>query len=83
MTQRNTPVRAAMLAARAEEQRTRTTGFTRVTGQKRGPKGPRPPIMETDSFRTHMEGAPADINRRTGQPHEHARERARRLKNAR
>lgn len=78
---RNSPERADMLAARAERQLNRVPGFTRMHRKPRGHMGKWDPTGDTVPLdRPHF--VPAWINRRTGMPHEHARQRARALRQA-
>lgn len=62
---RNSPERKAMLAERADRQRMRKPGFTRV---RRGGD-----IEKKIERRSYMVGVPASINRRTKKPHKHER----------
>lgn len=64
---RNSPARAEMLAKRAEEQRSRTADVT-LTFFRDGKW-----LSEKHEQPTRMQGVPASINRRTGEPHKHPR----------
>ena len=70
--------RHIMLAERAAEQRDRVRGFTPMLQKPRGHVGQWEPAGEKRS--TPLRLVRASINRRTGKPHEHARAKARRLK---
>lgn len=73
--QRNSPERAEAMIRRGAEQYQRTAGYTSWRSKRGGVEA-----WEKVPRRTLMSGVPAWMNRRTGKPHEHNRQRARRMR---
>lgn len=75
--QKNSPERAEMLAARAERQSRRASGFTSMHRKPRGHMGKWDPAGEWMPLQ-RPKLIPAWMNRRTDKPHERTREMSRR-----